>query len=424
MRGGRWLKVVNTLMLRGLGSGMAVLLTILVARHFDANDAARFYLVFNITTVASVCFRWGLDDVIVRRVAGAGSRGHGVGFAARLMRAAHHRVFMWTAVAIAAVGLVKLLRIRGVGEFDTTDLVVAVMASALIALTACAGRVIQALGRTNSAALILNILVPGLSVVGLLVILLAGLEIEASQLNLLYGLVSLAAYFAVVWGIPVTRPLVPTTGPDSEGARTALGADRKAANRLGGVVVAQQALNWGALLVVPAAYGDRMFTSFMVTYKVALLISLVMLAVNFTFSSRIAALYSRSEFSELQRLVKLMVLSVAAASVAAAAVVVAARGWIYSFSNVPVRLDEVLVVLVVGQAFFALAAVYALVLSMCRDEGYLLVAQGSVASVGLAVFLVVSFTSPLAVSAAAVSGTYAVLALILRNRAMRVIGLR
>jgi O-antigen/teichoic acid export membrane protein len=423
MREARWLRVVNILLLRGLGSGLAVLLTVLVTRYLSTKEAAQFLLVFNITTVAAVCFRWGLDDIILRRVASTTDNFERELLTIRLMRLAHKRVFAWSLFAALTFSLATLFRVAEMERLGSLDLTIALCSSSLIALTACAGRVVQAKGRTNLAALVLNILVPGLLLAGLLTLVTVDVAVEATQLTLTYAFVCVVAYLAVVW-VPVSnRPLRGAPAVPSSAQESSV-IDRKAANRLGGIVVAQQALNWGALLIIPAAYGDQLFTSFMVTYKVSMLISLVMLAVNFTFSARIVGHFSRGEFIELQNLIRLMLTAVGGTSAATGVLVVVARDWIYSFSNVPIRLDVVLAVLVSSQVFFSLAAVCALVLSMCRDEVFLLKAQGGIALVGILLFAALSFTTSLDVAVGALAATYLALAWILQRRVRRIAGFR
>src|SRR3546814_12674790 len=65
------LPIFNILLLRGAGSGTAVLLTLLVSRVLAPTEAGHFLLLFNMTTIAAACFRWGMDDVIIRGIAAA-----------------------------------------------------------------------------------------------------------------------------------------------------------------------------------------------------------------------------------------------------------------------------------------------------------------------------------------------------------------
>ncbi len=413
------MKVVNILVLRGSGSGLAVLLTLLVARYLEATAAAAFLLLFNVTTVAALCFRWGLDDLIVRRMAAEASA-KAAGVSSYLMRLAHRRVALWMFFAAAATVACGLARLQIVNDIGVPELLTAVAISGLIALTASAGRVHQGRGRTNFAALIINILVLGLLVLGLLMLVGIGIALSSWRLQLVYFGISALVYLGIVWGVSLTRPVQfrKTDECAAESARAKV--DRKAANRLGGVLLSQQALNWSALLIVPVAYGDRLFTSFMVTYKVALLITLGTSAVIFSFASRLAALFAAAEFDELRRLAKLMMITVAAASGLAAGLVFLGRNFVYTFADVT-GLYGVLALLVGSQVFFALSSVYAVILSMCHGEAFLLKAQTSIVGAGVVFFTVLSFTAPLEVSCAAFAVTYLVQLLVLRQGALRIL---
>ena len=409
------LKVFNTLALRGLGSGVAVLLTVVVARYLDTDASAKFLLLFNITTIASVCFRWGMDDVILRRVSAAADVSAAREATARLLRMAHIKVALWALAAGCAAALLAVPAIAGATQgLSWVEFAVAIVVSALIALSASGGRSYQGVGRTNLATVVLNIAIPGATLAVLVVLLFTGREVETLELFGIYGAAALLAYLTVVWFRPIARPdLRPSRQRD---ARRSDRDDRRAASRLGGVVLSQQVLNWGALIVVPIAYGAATYTSFNVSFKIASLVSLVMLAVNFTFASRIASLFARGEVAALRRLVKVMLLTVLVASGVLGAIVLLLRGPIEDFSRVDTGLGVVLVLLVVGQVFFALSAVYSLVLTMTHQERYLLVAQGTLTILGLTTFLALSFTASIEWASTAFVATYAILLPILARR--------
>lgn len=401
--------VANAFVLRGLGSGLTVLFTLLVARYLSTQAAADFLLLLNLSVIGAVAFRWGWDDVTVRRVASVPANGSVRDEGARLLGLAHRRVFLWTASAVVMVSLVLTWRpFDGLPTWSGGLLTVTV--SAFVALTACVGRVIQGSGRTNLAAVVLNIAVPAGAVTGLLGLKAAGMTPSSTELMALYAFVAAAIYAVMVWGPGQIRPQWPEV-PDR--------VDRAAANRLGGVVVAQQALTWGATLIVPAAYGDASYEGFAVVSKLAVLVSLAMLAVNFTFAARIAAANGQGDLEGLRRLNESSYAVVAVTSMFAAAVVWFARPWLLAYAGIQVHLDGVLAVLLLGQLLFALSAVSALVLTMCGDESFLLKAQGTAGVVGLCVFGASSIVAPLWVPCAAMAATYGVLAAVLAVRARR-----
>jgi len=413
-------RALNILVLRGLGSGISVLLALVVARFLGTDAAAKFFLLFNITTIAAVCFRWGMDEIIVRRVATAGTDAQVQVVASRLLMLSHTRVTVWVVTAGLVVAIAALTPLPSTIGITWVELLAMLAVSAAIALSACGGRVYQGVGRVNFATLILNILIPGLALVGLVTLVAFNVPTSALGLFAIYGTAATLSYVTVVWVLPVARPQLRPKDPsgilDQQGR-----SDLASANRLGGVVLSQQILNWGALLIVPTVYGGAIYTSFNVDFKLASLVSLVMLAVNFTFASRLASLYARRELSELRRLTRQMTIAVVSASVLFGGLLLLSRGAIYKFANIEMEHDFVLVLLVLGQVFFALSAVFSLVLTMSHQERFLLVTQGAVSVLGLTAFAVLSVVGSIEWATGAFLLSYGLLTPMLGRRVWRVL---
>ncbi len=417
---GRILALLNTLVLRGMGSGVSVLFTLLVSRYLETAAASRFFLLFNISTIAAVCFRWGLDEVVIRRVASAPPDAV-PGLSRYLVALAHHRVLIWASIGLVATAFLShpLIQAR-VSGLSAGEAAAMVVASAMVALVACAARVHQGLGRTNLATFLLNIIVPLLALIGLVLLVGAGLDVSAFGLILLYAAIATAAYCGVVlvqYGVGVVLPQARRSLVYLSDRR----ADLRAANKLGGVVLAQQVLGWGSMLIVPFAYGAAAYNGFVVAQKIATLISLVMLAVNFTLSSRFAALYAAGERAELRRIARISAAAIVGSSLFVALGVIMFRGLIFDFARIEADATDVLVILLLGQVFFALSALFSVVLSMCRDEDFLLYAQATVNGFGVLIFLGASRWTPLEVACGAFVASFLVLSLALGLRA-RAIG--
>lgn len=416
LRGNRVLKVMATLVLRGLGSGLAVLVTVLVTRYLDTASAASFLLVFNMSTIAAVCFRWGLDDVIVRRVA-ASTVPERISTSRRLMRFAHKRVATWAAASSIATVIIYFLP-SDWNPLDRSAILFAIAISALVALASCAGRIYQGANKTNYAAVVLNVAIPGALVLGLLVLTTANVSLDAFILQILYVSIAAASYLLFVWGNPLARPHI-KRAPQPH-LSTLRSADEKAANRLGGVVLAHSGLNWWALILIPVAYNDELFTKYMVSYKVAVLMTLVMLAVNFTFASRLASLYAQHDLVGLKKLANFMVMVVAVTSAAMACLIFGLREYVYAFAGVG-AMDVVLALLIAAQGLFAVASVYVLILSMCHEETFLLTVQGILTSVGIVAFTAMSFHAPLEIATLVFVVAYAILAAVLGYRVRKLL---
>lgn len=415
----RALSVVNTLVLRGFGSGMSVLFTVLVARYLDTAAAARFFMLFNASVIAALCFRWGLDEVIVRRVASAQAKDL-EGLSRYLLGLSHRRVLSWTLAAFALTGAVAVAGfdspLAGIGFVEVACML---LASSLVALVAAAARISQGRGRTNAATFLLNIIVPLLSLLGLGVLVSSGHALDAAALAIIYLIAAAISYALSVvqrYGSPFSLIHGERTGIQSAEGQ----ADRRASVKLGGVVVAQQALGWAAVIIVPLAYGEATYTGFVVVQKLATLISLAMLAVNFTFSSRFASLHASGNRNELLALVKVSVAGIIGASIVVALAVFGLREQIFAFSKIGENMQGPLVIMLIGQLMFSLASLYAVVLSMCQQEGFLLKAQVMAGLLGIPLFYLLSKVTTLEVACGAFVVSYGTLATVLGVKVYRI----
>lgn len=406
--------VLNTLVLRGAGAGVAVLFTVLVSRYLETRDAARFFLLFNISVIAAVCYRWGLDEVIIRRVASASTFEVST-LRTRLIVLSHRRVLTWTGLSlILSLGLLQPKISSALYGFTFTEALGLTVASTLIALSACAARVYQGEGRTNLATFLLNIVVPLFSLFGLLLLMAGGWRASAEKLFLLYTAIAFFVYLSVIatYRSPLSVLTRCVNSPDAADRR----ADSRAANKLGGVVMAQQILGWAALLVVPTIYGAELYKGFVVAQKISTLISLVMLAINFTFSSRFAALHTERKFNELRRFIKISFFAILGASILASIAILLLRDQVFAIARVEKSMGATLVVLLFSQVLFSVASLFSVVLSMCRDENFLLISQGAINFVGVLVFFCLSYFFAIEIACVSFVLGYLALSLILGVR--------
>lgn len=417
---GRLISVLRTLLLRGLGSGVSVLFTVLVSRYLVTSEAALFFILFNASVIGAVCFRWGIDEVVIRRVAAAKVEDR-ASIAGALVFRAHRRVLFWVGAALL-LGLALLLPWVGhhFGDMNYLDFSLMVIASGLIACAAVAARVLQGEGRADAATFYLNICVPVLALVGLLCLTFISEKISARQLLWCYLLAAVAMY-AVVVPVRYGRKLSLLFSTNWKGV-SAEAADLVAANRLGMVVLAQQALGWSAVAIIPIFYGDSAYAGFVVSQKLATLVSLLMLAINFTFSSRFAALHAKGELQELWRLVRLSVGAILIASAAILAATWLFMASILEYARVPRNFGSIVIIMMIGQIAFSMAALFAVVLSMCQREKFLLRVQGLTALISVAALAIACNFVSINSAAWVFVGSYCILALLLYFEVARVAG--
>ncbi len=389
----------------------------------ETQAAAEFFLLFNVSTIAAVCFRWGMDETIVRRVAAAGENERQP-LGQKLVALSHRRVLSWTMVAtIPTAALLSPPISSLLLGLKAEEVLITVATSMLIALVACAARVHQGAGRTNMATFLLNICIPLFSLFGFLFCLVMGFQPDATGLISIYAMVAMFTYLCVVsraHGSPYALLLA----CNSASATYDAFRERRAANKLGGVVLAQQALLWGSYLIIPLSYDDTIYKGFIVAQKVATLISLLMLAINFTFSARFASLHTGRKHQELRELIGLSCFAIIAGSAIFAVLVIYFHELVFSFANIGSGMAPTLFILLAGQVFFSLASLFAIVLSMCHDEDFLLVAQGSINACGFLLFLIVSIIAPIEITCAVFIVSYLVLSIVLGLRVFSITSLR
>lgn len=411
----RVLAVLNTLALRGLGSAVAVFFTILIARYFDTSSAAQFFLLLNICTISAVCFRWGLDEVIIRQVAQVHAEVISE-TSCQLVAISHRRVGAWFACSLVALFVLsEFTLVLHSAAISRLECIVALGGAAFVALTACIARTLQGAGRTNIATFVLNIAVPGLSLMGLLVLVKVK-NGSSVDLIVLYFSVAVAVYLACLFRLRrLAKGVVLEIFEFSSGT-----SFRSAANKLGFVVLAQQVLGWVALLLVPYIYGAEAYKGFVVIQKISTLISLIMLAVNFTYSRKFASLYAAGNLEALRANIKYSLAAILLSGLMITITLVSMRSWIFIYTQVHEDLTALLLVLLSGQLLFSVAALFSVVLSMAHDDSYLLGAQTVINGLGSILFIIFSANLPLVQLSVLMTLTYLVLSLALGKRVWRI----
>ncbi|MNJ18589.1 hypothetical protein D3C77_128930 [compost metagenome] len=409
--------VMNTLLLRGVGSGVAVLFTVMISRYLPTESAANFFLLLNISTIAAICFRWGLDEVIIRRVAKL-LPNEVEPITRYLTLLSHRRVALWTIVCLLAALVAFPLFFSGASvPIEPLDLAIAFFAASFVALTACSARILQGNGHTNLATFLLNIVVPGLSLLALLVLIYIK-EPNERDLIFLYACVAFFVYLVTI-GCRYGNPMPLFTG----GVRLQWrNIDSSAANKLGLVVLAQQVVGWAALLIVPYAYGDYAYKGFVVVQKVATLISLTMLAVNFTFSRRFASLYAIGDLRGLRSIVRYSLLAIIVASLGITLFLVLTRHWLFAYAQIDAGMTRLLLILLASQFFFSVSALFSVVLSMAHDDNYLFVIQAVINGTSALILMIACQFLPLEVASAFLIVSYLLLSIALGLRVQHLIG--
>ena len=394
-----------------------MLFMITISRYLPTESAARFFLLLNISTIAAVCFRWGLDEVIVRRVAQL-PQNEVVAVGRHLNALSHRRVTILASACLIATLAGFHTAFQSVfGSIGLPNLIISLCAAAFVAMTACAARILQGRGRNNYATFLLNIAVPGLSLIGLF-LLVAVKEPNAKDLIALYASVAVVVYLVTTFSLYGNPLLLFVSGFNIQWRN----GDSSAANKLGTVVLAQQAVGWIALLIVPYAYGDDAYKGFVVLQKVATLISLTMLAVNFTFSRHFATMYAEGKLKELRQMAVHSLLAIIVGSFFIIALFIFIRKWLFDYAQIGADKTALMVVLLVSQVFFSISALFSVILSMAHDDSYLFVTHSLISVAGAVVLVIACQFLPLEVASALLVASYFALSVALGLRVRHLTG--
>lgn len=402
----RLILLLNVLALRGGGAGLSVLFTLAVSRYLPAEPAADFLFLFNLSVICAVCFRWGMDEVIIRRV--ASSNGGAPLIAASLVALSHRRVIFLFLISLPLF----FLYFHFFSSMDSARIVQlfsALCIAVFLALTACMARVAQGRGHVNRAAFLLNIVTPGLLLLGLFYFVYAEGFLDADTLVYLYFGIALSVYmisFYRLYGCHLELLKLCKSIPWKN-------EDSYSANKLGVVVLAQQLLTWVALLLTPYFYGAADYREFVVTHKVATLVSLTMLVVNFTFSRQFAFKYANSEWKSLRQMIFYSLVLIFASALFFSLFVLVLRHEIYSYANINDGAVGLLFILLSSQLFFSVAALFSTVLSMAHEDNYLLTLQLTINGIGALLFTVACSTASLEVASITLVFSYMSLSIFL-----------
>lgn len=408
------IKILATLLLRGIGSSIAVFFLVLVSRHLDTKASADFFLLFNIATISAICFRWGLDEVIVRRISNT-QRQVADSIENYLIELSYRRISIWFIFSlIFSLSAVHLTKKNLAINLDSSNLVTALIASAFIALTACSARIFQGHGKTNLATVLLNIAVPSIALASLL-LLIQIRAVTTNDLILVYTCAAAIVYISTL----CIRPTNPLSTLYNSFKINWSNNESNAANKLGGVVLAQQAVIWTALLVIPYTHGDSAYKEFVVTQKIATLVSLIMLAINFTFARNFASLYAEGKLPQLRKLISYSLYSIILSSFIFTATLLSATDWVFAYSKIPSKTTNLLLILIASQVFFSISALFSLVLSMAHDDNYLFANQAIINCSGALLFVIASHYLSLELISSILVLSYFILSLTLGLRVIR-----
>lgn len=405
---------------RGFGSISSIAFTILIARTLDVNSSAKWFFILNLITVISVCLRWGYDDVIVRSVATAFTFSDKEIVIKDLIYLFTSRIIINSAI-IFAIYIIIDININ-FDKISTMDFFYIIIGSAILSLSVCVGRIYQGLGYINRAAFIITILVPLLSILTILLLpnLSIDIKLHTVLITFLFAILCsfLIPYYYLAKEIVVLNNIYSKFITNAFNFRNKLSCPlTKSANHLGFVVLAQQALQWGSLLLVPLIFNSEVYTAYVVSQKSSMSVSLVALIVGFSISGKIATLFKSGSVDALRKYLKIGSFIILLGSLAFLSILYILSNYIFSFSKINyVDKDIIFLELLVGQIPFGLSSFFAIFLTMSGNEKFLTKVILMANLSGLIIFYVVASVFGIVLSCVVFFLIYSLVVFIIFNK--------
>jgi hypothetical protein len=372
--------------MRGTGALAAIALTLVISKHLSTIEARNWFIAINIITILGTCLRWGMDEIIVKRLAQSKSSQEdntellGVLYflKIRLQYAILILVFFFVIAAYPLMSKVGL---------EIADLTLIVFTSIFVALLMATGRVLQGLGQLNKSAFFLTMGTP--LVTSLSVLIFTKLEMVSrwQEVVTIYIVVTIAFFLIASNSLPISYKLLlnfvrsdrKTSSIKSVHDLTS----HKSANLLGIVVLATQGLPWTGLSIVPIYFNPATANTFIVAQKLTLSISLIALMTNFAISTKLAKQFQIGNAKEIwSSFIKgLAFILIGCLAISIIAVLYTLE--IVRYANIEgVNSRWVFLNLVVSQIFFGIGTYCALFLTMAGKESRLLATTVIINSVG------------------------------------------
>jgi O-antigen/teichoic acid export membrane protein len=352
------------LFLRILGAALTFAFTLVVARMFGASGSGMFFLAMTVMTIATVFGRMGMDNALVKFIAGYASAGDW----ARVH--AVHRVALRVAI-LASLGMTLILFVSApwlaglvFSEPALTPLLRWISLAVLpLVLATLYGQMLRGLKRTWSSMLVAAVWIPGLATIGVALLGTSRGPISAVWAYLIA--VTATALGSWLWWGRVTPSAEPSLEDGDFDRRTMLSTSVP----LLWVASMSMAMNWIGTFALGTWGTTADVGLFSAASRVAFLVSFVLVAVDNISAPIFAELYKRGDRTALVRTarntVRLMVLLAAPLLIL---ILVGPRVIMGLFGPEFVAGARVLVILALGQAINVVAGSVGYLLMMSGHE--------------------------------------------------------
>lgn len=402
------IRIISTLVIRGGAALLSIAVTFAASRTLSEREAASFFVFMTFVTVASVNFRWGADEAIVRFVATADDR---FGQATRLTVERFSNIRLWRSVSVSILPLLVGVLIGEAYSWllvKKVDLLLGLIAAIATAKFSLHARYLHGAGHTEESLFFISVLTPLLFLIGFFGY---GSVEDSTEAAVIYTSASL---LCLLGSHCLINRRYPSGGHVIEGATQKL---LTASGGLAIVVVSQQIFSWGAQIIVPLISEPALYNYFTVSQKIAAAVGLLMVSVNFAMSPVFARLYKSGAFGQMRLIVKLSLVAILGFSSVTSMLLFGFSSEIMRFAKVGYADGgQIFLLLLVAQLMNSVGAFFSVILSMAGHERYLMRIQVLANAVGLLFFLILSVLVGVATAVASMAAMYGMLAAILMRK--------
>lgn len=413
-------------MSRGFGAVASIIFTISTARILNTVDSAKWFFILNAITIVSVCLRWGYDEIIVKNIASTLNDNEKINVIKKLFSYSIIRIILNALLVSFLYGIITSFLFK-INNVQTIDFIFIILSSVFLSLSVCVGRIFQGFGLANLSAFVMTIIVPLLSTAVIFALHAIVPVLNYNHIAFVF-LFSVSLIALVPYQFLVKRIINGDYVFDSVFKNIFNFKIRyyspivRSANYMGFVVLAQQLLQWGGLLLVPLIFPPDAYNAYVVAQKTAMSVSIVALIINFSIINKIAVSFKTHSYNNLQLYLRVGSLAIVVISMAFAFFAYYMSDYVFLYSKINyVDRNAIFAMLLIGQVAFGLSSFFAIFLTMSSQEFYLTKVIMFANIVGIILFYFISLYFGLVFACSIFVVAYVFIALLLAKKIFVVI---
>lgn len=346
---------------RVLGAGASFLFTLVVARVLGASDAGQFFLAFTIVTVTATVGRFGLDNAVLRFVAAHSSLKDWGGVRDLYIKSLIIILAGSGVISIVLFLAAPILADRVFGKEGLAPLLLAMGAAVIpISLLVLHGLALQGAGRIKSA-LFGQMVAPFAFAIAIMAFLPKSYGPTGAVLAYVFG-VAVGLMFCLRQWYGLMRAVSGTSAVFQNAILMRTGG------RLLSISILQMTIVWSPTLMLGVWGSAGDVGVYSAAFRVSLLVSFVVSAVNIIAAPKFASLFARGDLRSLERVARTSATVGLCVSGPILLGVLMAPGWVMGLFGPEFR---------IGSALLVIMAIGEFVNAATGSVGYLLLMTGN-----------------------------------------------